>query len=181
MRFMVSAVDIVPISLSPCGFFRLITSGILSNPLVPRQQHWPAGVSPKSQTCSAPSEKDASPLGFQAHTYCPFNRATEFFLLRFVAYCRLRAGSPQEQSRAVNGPRTGSRPADVIISHKARVSARRSRSLRPTVVVGIALRAIRAPTPSDDGAGHQHSARFAARLRLGRADRTEPITPDRQP
>ena len=53
----------------------------------------------KFQACRASSEKDASPLDFQAHLL-PFNRTTEFFLLRFAAQCRLRTGSPPSASLA---------------------------------------------------------------------------------
>ena len=83
-----------------------------------------AGV-PKISDPSRPTEKDASPLGFQAHL-CPFNRATEFCLLRFAAQCRLRAGNPRsaagtesryEQSEDGKSPR---RTREEIMSSRVR-------------------------------------------------------------
>ena len=57
---------------------------------------------------------------------------------------------PVSPEASITRARQGELPKAVATGVPSR-EARRSRSLRPTVVVGIALRAIRAPTPSDDG------------------------------
>ena len=91
----------------------------------------------------------ALPIGRPNSAFCDWPRT-----VGFVREARLRhrdafrpvSRIPVSPEASITRARQGELPKAVATGVPSR-EARRSRSLRPTVVVGIALRAIRAPTP----------------------------------
>ena len=97
--------------------------------------------SPQNFRPAAPLPKRTRRHWAFGHTYCPFNRATEFLLLRFAAQCRLRAGSspssplasvcrfaPNEPRRSLGIPsrsrRSSMRNAHPLLHHVPKATSR---------------------------------------------------------